>query len=506
MWLWILISPVLLYLAVVICMQVFCYLRCKFYAKQGFKMCFDPVLGHFSLLMPEVSQQRPKDQLSKFKRILGDCGNSPGIVTNDWRNGKPLIFLKDFNLIKEFFVKELTVTNRFERDPEVISFSFFFQNTPHSLEMRSAFSEIFKIDFIESMAEVTRATADNQIRSLFTPGQKEVEVDFKKFSIEFLMRNSPRILFSQKQEFPRLDGGKGELVSQSIYNLYSDLNSSRGNFSPLNTLLLGYPSKYNLMKVFKDSHDLARNIQAAIMDYFNQRSKMDACELGQNVVDIMVRDNKASNKFNQEEVIAWVVLFLFGGTDTTGKMFENIAYYLARDPNLQKRLRKEITESLPKESNQSLSFEKLDQLVLLDAVVKEALRENGLAPFLFERIATKDFTLGEYKIRKGDLLNVPISYFHSSTDNYETGSSFDVENFMKKDSRPGRHAQYHPFSLGKRSCPGKYFAEMTIKIFVMSLVTSVELTSTSDAEGEWVLDKGYEIKALHLKCRELSRL
>ena len=56
-----------------------------------------------------------------------------------------------------------------------------------------------------------------------------------------------------------------------------------------------------------------------------------------------------------------------------------------------------------------LSFEELDKLSLLDAVVKEALRVAGSAPFLFERIATKDFTLGEIKIRKGDLLNVPIA-------------------------------------------------------------------------------------------------
>lgn len=149
-----------------------------------------------------------------------------------------------------------------------------------------------------------------------------------------------------------------------------------------------------------------------------------------------------------------------------------------------------------------MSFEELDKLSLLDAVVKEALRVAGSAPFLFERIATKDFTLGEIKIRKGDLLNVPISYFNTRSDIYESGSRFDVNNFAKH-VPTAKHAQYHPFSIGRRSCPGKYFAEMTMKIFIMSLVSHAEVVPASEKPGEWILRTGYELKEVVLDCKKL---
>jgi len=99
---------------------------------------------------------------------------------------------------------------------------------------------------------------------------------------------------------------------------------------------------------------------------------------------------------------------------------------------------------------------------------------------------------------------VPITYFSTNLDNYESGFNFKVDNFAK-DVPSTKHAQYIPFSIGRRSCPGKYFAEMTIKIFIVSLVNRTEILPTTEEKGQWILRSGYEMKDLELELKNLQQ-
>ena len=508
MLIWIIVIPILLYLAIALTLQVYSHKRCAFYRDQGFSMIFDSILGHFTLFMIDPKKDDPTDHLSKMKKILTQTkDNCPGIVLNDWRYSRPLIFLKDFELVKELFFKEQSVTNRFERDKATISFSFFFKNSQHSMEMRTAFSEVFRIDFIEKMAKLTRESAENQIKSFFEDGKKEQIVDFKHISLVFLLETSPKILFGEHQNYPKVNNGTGKIVTQEIYDTLSDLNSMKGNFSIINILFWGIPSKFNLTPFFRECSRRSKEIQRTLIRYYKERCLVKEEDLGHNVMDIIVRQNKHERRFNDEEIVGWVVLFLFAGTDTTGKMIENISYFLAKNPEVQTKLRSEINEKGCGDPNGGITFEKLDSLVVLDAVVKESLRLASPAPFLFEKIAIKDFTLGKYQFRKGDLINVPLCYFNVKTQNFQSGPVFNIDNFLSQEGKQVvKHPEYQPFSMGKRSCIGKYLAEMTMKVFTISLIQSCELSlvKTNAEEPQWILNKGYELKELKLHCKKIN--
>ena len=62
---------------------------------------------------------------------------------------------------------------------------------------------------------------------------------------------------------------------------------------------------------------------------------------------------------------------LFGATDTSGGTTARILQSLAEHPDIQDRLRQEVSQS---GSGDELSYDELMELPLLDAVVRETMR------------------------------------------------------------------------------------------------------------------------------------
>ena len=65
-------------------------------------------------------------------------------------------------------------------------------------------------------------------------------------------------------------------------------------------------------------------------------------------------------------------VLIFGATDTTSSALSRILYLLAKHPDVQDRLRQEIRAA--KETYGVLTYDELESLPLLDAILRETLR------------------------------------------------------------------------------------------------------------------------------------
>ena len=171
-----------------------------------------------------------------------------------------------------------------------------------------------------------------------------------------------------------------------------------------------------------------------------------------------------------DDVLATAILLLAAGYDTTGTAMSWIFYDLAMNQNIQENLYEEIIEAGP-DANE-LSYETLQALPYLDAVIHESLRRHVPVAFL-ERLCTKDFPIPNSKIviRKGDFVRLNNIGIMMDPEIYPNPLDYNPDRFMKEYASDRNPYSFLPFSLGPRNCIGMRFAMYEMKCCISNLVS-----------------------------------
>ena len=164
-------------------------------------------------------------------------------------------------------------------------------------------------------------------------------------------------------------------------------------------------------------------------------------------------------RFTDEDVVNHMIFVLMAAHDTTTIAVTTMAYYLAKHPEWQERLREE-SMALGKPT---LDFEDLDKLVGIDLVMKESLRLVPPVPGL-PRQTVKDTSVLGYHMPAGVLVTISPNVNHHLPEIWPDPDKFDPERFAE-DRREDKVHQYawEPFGGGVHKCIGLHFAGMEIK-------------------------------------------
>ncbi|KAL4502220.1 hypothetical protein ABPG72_000455 [Tetrahymena utriculariae] len=163
-------------------------------------------------------------------------------------------------------------------------------------------------------------------------------------------------------------------------------------------------------------------------------------------------------------LLIFVVLF-FASTDTTGNLTGVTSYYLSLNSQIQQEAREEVIQIISKQNMRSglkdsfscKTFEDLSSMSLLNFILKESLRLIPPAIAVFRRQANKDIKIGQFELKKGDLVNTHFIQSQANPSIFENPDKFDPYRWMNgKDSQYG--FSFTPFSLGPRNCIGQYLA------------------------------------------------
>ncbi|KAI4887786.1 hypothetical protein NFI96_028308 [Prochilodus magdalenae] len=161
-------------------------------------------------------------------------------------------------------------------------------------------------------------------------------------------------------------------------------------------------------------------------------------------------------------------------------------YYTLRCPEALAAARAEVDQVLQEldqpvndhDTPISLSKEQLDSMMVLESIVKEALRLSSASIMI--RVANNDFllTLDSGKtaaIRKGDYIALYPQLIHLDPDIYPDPTEFRYNRFLDesgqmqnqffKNGRPLKNYLV-PFGSGASKCPGRFFAMNEIKQFL----------------------------------------
>ena len=139
---------------------------------------------------------------------------------------------------------------------------------------------------------------------------------------------------------------------------------------------------------------------------------------------------------------------------------------LARHPEVQERLAREIDES---GGSGNLDLADLEAIPYAMAVFKEALRLYPPAAAML-RAARRSTTLGGVRLRAGTLVFISPYLMHRRDDLFPDPLRFDPDRFgPDRAQETPRHA-YLPFGVGKRACVGSYMALLEGQALTATLV------------------------------------
>jgi len=180
-----------------------------------------------------------------------------------------------------------------------------------------------------------------------------------------------------------------------------------------------------------------------------------------------------------DDMTAYAFGFFFGGFDTVSTLICFVAYEIAVNPDVQAKLHNEVDEIL--KTNGELTYNKLNGMQYLDAVINETLRLWPVATFL-DRVCAEDFELppalpGDkpFLLKKGMNVWFPAYGLHRDPKYFEKPDEFYPERFLDENKKDINPYVYIPFGIGPRMCIGNRFALLQTKVVLFHLLARCEL-------------------------------
>lgn len=179
-------------------------------------------------------------------------------------------------------------------------------------------------------------------------------------------------------------------------------------------------------------------------------------------------DEESGHRFSEDELLGHLSTFFAAGYETSTSALTWTLFLLAQHPQIAADLLDEVEGVLHGEAP---TVEQLQQMPLLDRIVKESLRVLPPIP-LVGRVSTQPTELYDYALPAGTEVYFSIYHTHHMPELYHQPEVFN----------PGRWEtiapsmfEYCPFSCGRRICIGAPFATLDIKIVLSMLIQRYRL-------------------------------
>ncbi|XP_054004650.1 cytochrome P450 4g15-like [Hylaeus anthracinus] len=194
-------------------------------------------------------------------------------------------------------------------------------------------------------------------------------------------------------------------------------------------------------------------------------------------LDLMLELAKSGAQLTDEEIKEEVDTIMFEGHDTTAAGSSFVLCALGIHQDIQDRVYEELNEIF-KGSNRPCTFQDTLEMKYLERVIFETLRlfppVPAIARLLKEdvKIATKDYVLP-----KGCTVVVAPFKVHRLEEFYPNPEVFNPDNFLPERMQSRHYYSFIPFSAGPRSCVGRKYAILKLKVLLSTILRDYRIQS-----------------------------
>ncbi|CAF1184514.1 unnamed protein product [Adineta ricciae] len=433
-----------------------------------------PVLGEMYNAIRKGMYANDVDLVRKYGKVIGI---HEGTV--------PVILLSDPDLLRKVLIKDSHVfMNRRTLDGVggILEHGLTSLKDEHWKNARSIVSPTFSTAKLKSMFGLMNDVSEIYNKRLLEYADKQETFDIKQLNGEFTLDNITTCLFgvetnSLEKENEALIDHLKKFFSFSLANLFLLIFF----ISPRLARRLG-ENGYSVLP--RDTMRYLTNLMNQILDRRRQHleRRNDFIQLLIDREEDVKHEEQQSetNKktLSNNEILGQAAVFLVAGYETTSVLMSFFFYVMATQPQIQEKVYDEIQQVI---GNNEVTYEKLSELHYLDMVISEILRIYP--PFTrFERVASTDYQLADYRIPKGMIISVPVYPIHHDPQVWPEPEKFIPERFSAEEKGKRDAMSYLPFGDGPRNCVGMRFALLETKLGIVKALRLVEVRRCEKTE------------------------
>ncbi|KAF8988609.1 cytochrome P450 [Cyathus striatus] len=166
------------------------------------------------------------------------------------------------------------------------------------------------------------------------------------------------------------------------------------------------------------------------------------------------------------------------GVETSTSVMLTLILAMLRYPDVQRKAQEEIDRVIP---GRLPTFEDIEKLPYVTAVVSECYRWATPAPLGLPRLLTEDDVVMGYKLPRGTIVMANSWALLRDETIYPRATEFIPERFIGNETQPD--PREHVYGYGRRACPGRYLADQIIWLSIASLLAAFTISPEKDKEG-----------------------
>ncbi|KAG7207959.1 hypothetical protein KM043_009543 [Ampulex compressa] len=194
-------------------------------------------------------------------------------------------------------------------------------------------------------------------------------------------------------------------------------------------------------------------------------------------LDLLMEAGQNGVVLTDEEVKEQVDTIMFEGHDTTASGSSFFLSMMGCHPDIQEKVIAELDEIFG-DSDRPATFQDTLQMKYLERCLMETLRMYPPVPLIAREIKT-DLKLasGDYTIPAGATVAIATIKMHRMAHIYPNPDTFNPDNFLPENTANRHYYAFIPFSAGPRSCVGRKYAMLKLKILLSTILRNFRVRS-----------------------------
>ncbi|GAB0093382.1 Cytochrome P450 4g15 [Sergentomyia squamirostris] len=264
-----------------------------------------------------------------------------------------------------------------------------------------------------------------------------------------------RVITSKKEAFK--NGTRGSLAETNIKTESSGTAKSRPDTTTVEGLSYGQSSG------LKDDLDVEEN---------------DVGEKKRTAfLELLLESAENGAPITEDEIREQVNTIMFEGHDTTAAASSFFLTLMGLHQNIQDKVIQELDEIFG-DSDRPATFQDTLEMKYLERCLMETLRMFPPVPIIARQLKEDlKLTSGNYTIPTGATVVVATYKLHRMENLYPNPDVFDPDNFLPERQSKRHYYAFVPFSAGPRSCVGRKYAMLKLKILLSTILRNYRVHS-----------------------------
>ncbi|XP_013866851.1 cytochrome P450 3A30 [Austrofundulus limnaeus] len=425
-----------------------------------------------------------------FFNFDAECYKKYGKIWGIYDGRQPVLCVADPTIAKAVLIKEcysLFTNRRNFRLNGPLYDAVSIAEDDQWRRIRSVLSPSFTSGRLKEMFDIMKRHSANLVSSMKKKVDKDEPLELKEFFGPYSMDIVTSTAFSV--DIDSLNNPSDPFVTNIKKMLKFDL------LSPLFLAVAFFPFTGPILEKFEFSF-----FPKSVTDFFyaslrkikssrektEQQGRVDFLQL---MIDSQknsaVSGTQQDKGLSDHEILSQSMIFLFAGYETTSSSLTFLAFNLATNPEVMKKLQKEIDATFPNKA--PVQYQALMEMEYLDSVINESLRLFPIASRL-ERVAKATVEINGLVIPKNMVVMIPTWPMHRDPEVWPEPEEFKPERFSKENKDKIDPYLYMPFGAGPRNCIGMRFALVMMKLAVVEILQRYSFSVCKETEIPFEMD------------------